>query len=85
MDITEIIPDSLNDLGAIVFWIIILVLIIAVVVLYLYARRMSKKVVEMQENLDTHLNVAKKSKEKRMQELSDVKNKVDRIIEEENK
>jgi predicted Holliday junction resolvase-like endonuclease len=85
MDITDIIPESLNDLGAIVFWIIIFILIIAVVALYLYARRMSKKVVKMQENLDTHLNITKKSKEKRMQELSDVKNKVDKILEEEKK
>ena len=45
MDITDIIPESLNDLGAIVFWIIIFILIIAVVALYLYARTMSKKVV----------------------------------------
>lgn len=85
MDITDIIPESLNDLGAIVFWIIIFILIIAVAALYLYARTMSKKVVKMQENLDTHLNITKKSKEKRMQELSDVKNKVDKILEEENK
>lgn len=83
MDITDIIPDSANDIGAIVFWIIILILIIAIVVLYLHAKKMSKKVVKMQENLDAHLNIAKQSKEKRMQELSDVKNKVDKIIEEE--
>ena len=44
-----------------------------------------KKSSEMQENLDTHLNITKKSKEKRMQELSDVKNKVDKILEEEKK
>jgi hypothetical protein len=46
---------------------------------------MSKKMVQMQENLDAHLDTVKKSKEKRMQELSEVKNKVDRILEEEKK
>lgn len=85
MDITDIIPDSLNDIGAIVFWVIILILIIAVAILYWYAQRMSKKMVQMQENLDVHLDTMKKSKEKRMQELSEVKNKVDRILEEEKK
>ncbi|HIG99952.1 MAG TPA: hypothetical protein HA258_05165 [Thermoplasmata archaeon] len=85
MDITDIIPDSLNDIGAIVFWVIILILIIAVAILYWYAQRMSKKMVQMQENLDAHLDTVKKSKEKRMQELSEVKNKVDRILEEEKK
>lgn len=85
MDITDIIPDSANDFGAIVFWIIIFILIIAMVVLYLYARRMSNKVITMQETLNTHLDIEKKSKEQRMAHLSDVKNKVDKIIEEEKK
>ena len=85
MDITDIIPESINDIGAIMFWVIILILVIAIVVLYFYAKRMSKKVVRMQQDLNAHLNNAKQSKEKRMQELSDVKNKVNKIIEEEDK
>ena len=83
MDITDIIPESINDIGAIMFWVIILILVIAIVVLYFYAKRMSMKVVRMQQDLNAHLNNAKQSKEKRMQELSDVKNKVNKILEDE--
>jgi hypothetical protein len=85
MDITDIIPKSANDIWAILFWVIILILIIAIVALYLYAKRMKKKVVKIQENLATQQNIIQKSKEKRMQELSEVKSKVDRILEEEKK
>lgn len=85
MDITDLIPESYNDFGAILFWIIIIILIITTVVMYLYIRRMKKKVIKMQKDLDTHVTTAKQSKEKRMQELSDVKKKVDKIIEDEKK
>jgi hypothetical protein len=47
---------------------------------------MSKKVVKMQENVNTHLNTIdqmKKSKEERLKELTEIKNKVDKVIEEE--
>lgn len=40
----------------------------------------------MQENIDTNLNTInqmKKSKEDRLQELIEIKNKIDKIIEEE--
>lgn len=85
MDITDIIPESVNDIGAIVFWIIIFILIIAIAVLYLYAKRMSRKVVRIQQDLNAHLNVEKQSKEKRKQDLADVKNKVNKILEDEEK
>jgi len=83
MDITDIIPKSANDIGAILFWVIILILVIAIVVLYLYTKRMKKKIGKIQQDVNVQLDTVKKSKEKRMQELADVKNKVDRIIEDE--
>lgn len=85
MDITDIIPKSTDDIGAILFWIIILILIIAVVVLYYYIKRMKRKIVKIQQDANVQLETVKKSKEKRMQELSEVKSKVDRILEEEKK
>jgi predicted Holliday junction resolvase-like endonuclease len=85
MDITDIIPESINDTGAILFWVIILILIIAVVALYLYVKRMKKKIVTIRQEMTTQLDGVKKTKEKRMQELSEVKSKVDRILEEEKK
>ncbi len=45
MDIENIIPHSASDLGAIVFWVIIIILVIAAIVIYLKYRKMSKKVV----------------------------------------
>jgi ATP/ADP translocase len=88
MDINNIIPDSPSDLGAIVFWVIVIILVIAAIVIYLRYRKMSKKVVNMQENLNTHLNTIdqmKKSKEERSQDLHELKNKVDKMVEEETK
>jgi len=86
MEINDIIPNSPSDLGAIVLWIIILIIVITAIVLYLRYRKMSKKVVKMQENVNTHLNTIdqmKKSKEERLKELTEIKNKVDKVIEEE--
>jgi ATP/ADP translocase len=86
MEINDIIPKSPSDLGAIVLWIIILIIVITAIVLYLRYRKMSKKVVKMQENVNTHLNTIdqmKKSKEERLKELTEIKNKVDKVIEEE--
>jgi F0F1-type ATP synthase membrane subunit b/b' len=88
MDINNIIPDSPSDLGAIVFWVIVIILVIAAIVIYLRYRKMSKKVVKMQENIDTHLNTIdqmKKSKEERSQDLHELKNKVDKMIDDETK
>jgi len=87
MDINDIIPDSPSDLGAIFFWVIIILLLIAIVT-YLRYRKMSKKVVKMQENLNTHIDTIdqmKKSKEERLKELTEIKNKVDKIVDEETK
>jgi predicted Holliday junction resolvase-like endonuclease len=77
------IPTSSNDLGAIIFWIIILILIITIFVLYMNGKRLRKKISKMQQELDIHLNTAKQTKEKRMADLSEVKNKVDKILLEE--
>jgi ATP/ADP translocase len=88
MDINNIIPNSPSDLGAIVFWVIVIILVIAAIVIYLRYRKMSKKVVKMQENLNTHLNTIdqmKKSKEERSQDLHELKNKVDKMVDEETK
>lgn len=85
MDITDLIPQSINDIGAIIFWIIIFILIITVVVLYFYVKRMKKKIVKIQQDVNAQLETVKKSKEKRMQDLSEVKSKVDKILDEENK
>jgi ATP/ADP translocase len=88
MDINNIIPNSPSDLGAIVFWIIFILLVIAAIVIYLRYRKMSKKVVKMQENVNTQLNTIdqmKKSKEERSQDLHELKNKVDTMVDEETK
>ena len=88
MDIENIIPHSASDLGAIVFWVIIIILVIAAIVIYLKYRKMSKKVVKMQENLDTHRNTIdqmKKSKEERVKEITELKDKTEKILEEEKK
>lgn len=86
MDITNIIPDSPSDFGAILFWIIIIVLVISAIVIYLYYRKMTKKVVKMQDNINTHLDTIaqmKTSKEVRLKELTELKNKIDKMIEDE--
>ena len=88
MDIDNIIPHSLNDLEAVVFWVIIIILVIAAIVTYLYYRKMSKKVVKMQENIDTHLNTInqmKKSKEDRVKDITELKDKTEKMLEEEKK
>jgi len=88
MDINNIIPDSASDLGAIVFWVIVIIIVIAAIVIYLRYRKMSKKVVKMQENLDTHIDTIdqmKKSKEERSQDLHELKNKVDKMVDDETK
>jgi hypothetical protein len=62
-----------------------IILEIVAIKLYFYYRELSKKGVKMQENLDPHLNTIeqmKKSKEERMQEIAEIRNKVDKIIEE---
>jgi predicted Holliday junction resolvase-like endonuclease len=85
MEITDLIPKSINDIGAILFWVILFILIITVVVLYYYAKRMKKKVSKIQQEANIQLETMKKSKEKTIQDLSEVKNKVDKILEKENK
>ncbi|MBN1861036.1 MAG: hypothetical protein JW840_06205 [Candidatus Thermoplasmatota archaeon] len=83
IEITDIIPQSANDLGAILFWIIILVFIIIIALLSIQGKRLKKKIAKLQQDLDAHLNSVKQTKEKRMADLSEVKNKVDKILTEE--
>ena len=88
MSIDSILPTSLNDVGAIVFWVIIILLIIAALLLYLYYRKASKKVAKMQEDLSTKentINQLKKSKDDTLKELTELKEKVDQIIQREKK
>jgi ATP/ADP translocase len=88
IDINNIIPDSPSDLGAIVFWVIVIIIVISAIVIYLRYRKMSKKVVKMQENLNTHIDTIdqmKKSKEERSQDLNELKNKVDKMVDDETK
>lgn len=88
MDIDNIIPHSMNDFGAILFWVIIIILVIAAIVIYLYYRKASKKVVKLQEQLDTQHNTIdqmKKSKEERVKGITELKDKAEKILEEEKK
>jgi len=81
MDIKNLIPDSLSDYGAILFWIIIIILVVGAIVLYLYYRKMSKKVVKHLNTIDQ----MKKSKEERVKELTELRDKAEKILEEEKK
>jgi len=86
MDIDNIIPHSASDFGAILFWVIIIILLIAAIVIYLYYRKVSKKVVKIQETLDTPLNTIgqmKEGKEEKVTEPTELKDKAEEIIEEE--
>jgi F0F1-type ATP synthase membrane subunit b/b' len=88
MNIDFFLPTSFNDVGAIVFWVIIILLVIAAILLYLYYRKASKKVVKMQEDLSTKentINQLKKSKDDTLKELTELKEKVDQIIQREKK
>jgi len=70
----------------ILVWVISIIIIIVGIPLYLYDRKISKKMEQMQQNLNSHLNIIdemKKSKEERLHELVDLKNKIDKMIEEE--
>jgi len=72
----------------ILVWVISIIIIIVGIPLYLYDRKISKKMEQMQQNLNSHLNIIdemKKSKEERLHELVDLKNKIDKMIEEEKK
>lgn len=83
MELSDLIPQSANDSGAILFWIILFILIIVVVAFYYYAKRMKKKLAKIQQEMTTKLDTVKKSKEKTMQDLTEVKSKVDNILSEE--
>jgi len=88
MDIDSLLPTSLSDVGTIMFWVIIILLVIATILLYLYYRKASKKVVKMQENItirENTINQLTKSKDDTFKELTDLKDKVDKMIQREKK
>lgn len=85
MELSDLIPQSVSDSGAILFWVILFILIVVVVAFYYYAKRMKKKVTNIKQEMTTQLDTVKKSKEKTMQDLSEVKNKVDKILKEDQK
>jgi len=81
--IDSIIPDSPGDFGALLFWVLIVLLVIIVIIdihTYLYYRKTSEKIGKPQQNLHT-IEQMKKSKEDRLQEIVEIRNKVDKIIE----
>jgi hypothetical protein len=89
MVIDYIIPDSSSDFGTILLWILIILLVIIAIIdihLYLDNQRASKKLEwipmteEPQQKPDT-IDQMKKSKNERIQEIVDIRNKVDKIIE----
>ncbi len=78
-----IVPDSPSDFGAILLWVLIIVLVIILIIdtrLYLNYRKTPNKMEKPQQKFTT-LEQMKKSKEGRMQELDDIRKKVDKILE----
>jgi ATP/ADP translocase len=86
MDINNIIPHSMNDFGAILFWVIIIILLITAIIIYWYYRKISKKAIKTQEELNTNLDTIdqmKKPEEENVQEPVEDKNNAEEMIEEE--
>ena len=81
MDFNNLIPESSSDFGAIVFWIIIIILVISAIVVYLLYRKTSKKVVKQLNTIDQ----MKISKEVRVKELTELRDKAEKMLEEEKK
>ncbi len=80
MVIDYLIPDSPNDFGAILLWVLMIVLVIMMIIdirLYLDNRKTFKNIEKPQQKLNT-IEQMKKSKENRMQELNDIRKKVDK-------
>jgi len=78
--IDYIIPDSPRDFGAMLLWVLIILNVILLVCICLYYRKTFKKIENPQQKLDT-IEQIKKSKDERIQELVEIRNKVDKIIE----
>jgi peptidoglycan hydrolase CwlO-like protein len=81
--VDTIIPDSPSDFGAILFWVLIILLAIIVIIdihTYLHYRKTSKKIEKPQQKPNT-IEQTKKSTEDRLQEIDEIRNKVDKIIE----
>jgi beta-lactamase regulating signal transducer with metallopeptidase domain len=81
--IDYIIPDSPRDFEAILLWILIILFVTIATIdirLYLDNRKTSKKIENPQQKLNT-IEQMKKSKEERMHEIVEIRNKVDKIIE----
>lgn len=80
MAIDYIVPDSPSDFGAILFWVLIILNVIVWVGVYFYYQKMFKKIEKPQQK-QNRIEQMKKSKEERLQEIVEVRNKVDKIIE----
>jgi hypothetical protein len=84
--VDSIIPNSPSDFGAILFWVLIIILAIIVIIdihTCLYYRKTSKKTEKQQQKLNP-IEQMKKSDEDRVQEIIEIRNKVDRILEKNN-
>ncbi len=87
--IDYIIPDSPGDFGAILLWILIILLIIIAIIdirLYFDNQKTSKKLewipmTEEPQQKPNTIDRMKKSKNERIPEIVDIRNKVDKIIE----
>ena len=80
MVLDTIIPDSPGDFGAILLWILIILNVILWILVYWYYRKTSTEEEKPQQTLNT-VDQVKKPTEERMQDIVEVRNKVDKIIE----
>ncbi len=80
MIIDYFIPDSPSDFGAILLWVLIIINVILWIRIYLYYRKTSKKIEKPQQKLNI-IEQMKKSNEARIEDIVEIRNKVDKIIE----
>lgn len=81
--IDYIVPDSPSDFGAILFWILMIILVTIGIVdlrLYLDYRKTSKYTEKPQQKFKTAEKM-KKSQEEKIQNIIEIRNKVDKILE----
>ena len=83
MVLEYILPDSSNDFGAILLWVLMILLVILVILdvrLFLGHRKMSQKG-EQHQQIPTTNEHMKQSEEEKDQVFIDIRNKVDQLIE----
>jgi len=86
MDINNIIPNSPNDIGVLVFWVIFIILILSAIILYVYYRKLTKKVVKTQEIPETNpkpTEQMEKPIDEGAQKTEEIKSETDKTIDEE--